>query len=267
MQEGTMLIKALAAASAVLLIVVIATASAVTQKSMLTWPVVAPTRVAAQNAAYDATGWTVSSPFGWRPDPDHPGMWELHEGADLAGPTFCMGCEVPPLGDVEVAHVGWDQEWANDPLHAGGGVVIDMTLQHPEEAGAVRIRYGHLQPYRVYVRTRSCTQTVDCPHYQPDRAGTVSVSCPGRVVETARGNAERAYAYATPGECMAAVSWPNDYIPQGETSIHFDQQIAPGAASSDAAITFNAQLPPPPPPLTPTVGLPPPTTAAIEGDH
>jgi hypothetical protein len=57
-----------------------------------------------------------------------------------------------------------------------------MTLQHPEEAGAVLIRYGHLQPYRVYVRTRSCTQTVDCPNYQPDAAGSVSVSCPGRVV-------------------------------------------------------------------------------------
>src|SRR6266508_4128346 len=106
MQEGTMLIKALAAAIAVLLIMVIATASAVTQKSMMTWPIVAPTRVAAQNAVYDATGWTVSSPFGWRPDPEQPGTWKLHEGADLAGPMFCMGCEVPPLGVDQVGRGG-----------------------------------------------------------------------------------------------------------------------------------------------------------------
>src|SRR5262245_1544687 len=111
-----MLGKVVAALSAVLLILVIATASAVTQKSTLTWPIAAPTRVAANAPDYPASGWTISSPFGWRPNPERPGEWELHEGADLTGAMFCMGCAAPPLGDVAVAHVGWDQEWSNDPL-------------------------------------------------------------------------------------------------------------------------------------------------------
>jgi hypothetical protein len=254
-----MLVKAIAGLGAVLLILVIATASAVTQKSTLTWPVAAPTRVAVDAPEYTSTGWTVSSPVGWRPNVERPGEWELHEGVDLAGPMFCPNCAVPPLGDVAVAHVGWDQEWGSDPLREGAGVVVDMALQHPEEAGSVLVRYGHLQPYRVYVRTRSCTQSVDCPTYQADGQGSVSVTCPGRIVSIARSRGFRAYAYATPGACTASVAWPSHYLPQGATSISFDQRIVPGAASSDAAITFNAQIPPPPPPITPTIGLPPPT--------
>jgi hypothetical protein len=252
-----MLIKLVAALSATLLVLVIATASAVTQKSTLTWPVAAPTRVAATAPEYDVTGWSISSPFGWRPNPDQPGEWELHEGIDLAGTMFCPGCAVPPLGDVMVAQVGWDQAWGDDPLHDGAGVVVDMQLQHPEEAGMVLVRYGHLQPYRVFVRTRSCTQTVDCPRYQADSQGSISVSCPGRVVVTARSRGERAYAYATPGVCTASVTWPSDYLPQGATTVTFDQRIIPSTASSDAAISFTAQIPPPPPPITPTAGLPP----------
>jgi len=252
-----MLFKIGAALSASLLILVIATVSAVTQKSTLTWPVAAPTRVAATAPDYAASGWSVSSPFGWRPDVERPGQWELHEGADLAGPMFCPGCPIPPLGDVIVTHVGWDQEWSSDPLQEGAGVVVDMTLQHPEESGSILVRYGHLHPYRVYIRTRSCTQTVDCPVYRADSQGSVSVSCPGRVVQVVRSREQRAYAYATPGQCRASVSWPADYLPQGATAITFDQRIVPGAASSDAAITFNAQLPPPPPPITPTASLPP----------
>jgi hypothetical protein len=252
-----MVIKVLVALSAMLLVLLIAATSAVTQKSMLTWPVAAPTRVAAAAPDYAASGWRISSPFGWRPDIAQPGQWELHEGIDLAGPMFCPGCPVPPLGDVTVVHVGWDQEWASDPLHAGAGVVVDMQLQHPEEAGSVLVRYGHLQPYHVYLRTRSCTQTVDCPAYRADSHASVSVSCPGQMVQTMRSRGERAYAYATPGQCIASVQWPREYMPQGAATIAFDQRIVPGAASSDAAITFDAQLPPPPPPLTPTAGPPP----------
>lgn len=240
-------------------------AGATMQKSMLTWPVPAPTRVAATQPDYLAAGWSISSPFGWRYDPTRRGQYELHEGVDLAGSMFCPGCQVPPLGDIEVVRVGWDWEWAADPLQEGAGVVVDMALQHPEEAGSVRIRYGHLQPYRVSVRTRSCTQTINCPYYQEDSAASVTVSCRGQVVETSQSVGERSYAYATPGMCTAVVAWPDGYMPQGPTTIPFDQQIVPGAASSDAAITFNAELPPPPTPtpvLTPTVvplPSPPPT--------
>ena len=250
-------IKIASAVSATLVILIVATVSAVTQKSTLTWPVAAPTRVAATAPDYAASGWTVSSPFGWRPDVERPGQWELHQGADLAGPRFGPGCAVPPLGDVAIARVGWDQEWGGDPLHDGAGVVVDMQLQHAEEAGKVLVRYGHLHPYRVYVRTRSCTQTVDCPTYHTDGQASVSVTCPGRVIQTGGSRGQRAYVYATPGRCTASVSWPSDNLPQSATIVTFDQRIVPGAASSDAAITFNAQLPPPPPPITPTVSLPP----------
>lgn len=243
-----MLIRLLGALLAVALILTIATASAVMQKSMLTWPVAAPTRVAGEQVAYAASGWTISSPFGWRPNHEQPGQWELHEGADLAGPMFCDGCAVPPLGDVEVAAVGWDQPYAAEPQLAGAGVVVDMQLQHPEEAGTVLIRYGHLQPYQVSVRTQTCTQLVDCPDYQDDDAGAISVTCPGTVVATDIGGATRSYVYATPGECVATVSWPPDLTPDGPTRFSFDQQIIEGQVSSNAAITFRAQRPPPPTP-------------------
>jgi hypothetical protein len=132
-----------------------------------------------------------------------------------------------------------------------------MTLQHPEESGAVLLRYGHLQPYEVWVRMQTCTQTVDCPNYQNDDAGDVSVSCPGSVTATDTSGATRGYIYATPGECTASVGWPSDFTPDGPIEITFDQQIAPGESSSNAAITFRAQRPPPPTPtplpvLTPT---------------
>mgnify|MGYP000850331444 FL=1 len=231
-----------------LLLLPIIAASAILNKSTVTWPVVAPTQVAAGQAAYLATGWTISSPFGWRPNPDNPGEWELHDGIDLAGPMFCDGCAVPPMGDIEVVYVGWDQPYAVEPQNAGAGVVVDMTLQHPEESGAILLRYGHLQPYQVWVRMQTCTQTVDCPDYQDDDAGDVSVSCPGELVQVDGSGATRSYLYATPGECRASVGWPSDFTPDGPVEISFDQQIAPGEASSNAAITFRAQRPPPPTP-------------------
>ncbi|MEI7643783.1 MAG: hypothetical protein WCJ55_05660 [Chloroflexales bacterium] len=242
-----------------LLLLPILAVSAVLNKSTVTWPVVAPTQVAAGQTAYLATGWTVSSPFGWRPNPENPMEWELHDGLDLAGPMFCDGCAVPPMGDVAVVSVGWDQPYAVEPQHAGAGVVVDMTLQHPEESGTVLLRYGHLQPYQVWVRTQTCTQTIDCPSYQDDDAGDVSVSCPGEVITTDTSGATHSYVYATPGECTASVGWPSDFTPDGPTRVTFDQQIVAGESSSNAAITFRAQKPPPPTP-TPLPALTPPAT-------
>ncbi len=241
-----------------LLLLPILAVSAVLNKSTVTWPVVAPTQVTADQTAYLATGWTISSPFGWRPNPDNPGEWELHEGIDLAGPMFCDGCSVPPMGDIEVVFVGWDQPSADEPQNAGAGVVVDMTLQHPEESGAILLRYGHLQPYRVWVRTQTCTQTIDCPEYQDDDTGNVSVVCPSRVIATDTNSATRSYLYATPGDCRASVSWPSDFTPDGSSTMTFNQRITPGTSSSNAAITFRAQRPPPPTPtplpvLTPTI--------------
>jgi hypothetical protein len=237
-----------------LLLLPILAATAILNKSTVTYPVAAPTRVAAGQTDYLASGWTVSSPFGWRPDPDNPSAWELHEGIDLAGPMFCDGCAVPPMGDIEVIFVGWDKPYAAEPHNAGAGVVVDMVVQHPEEAGNVLIRYGHLQSYQVWIRTQTCTRTVDCPDYQDDDAGSVALECRGRVVRTERSTGMRGYRYATPGACSASVGWPSDYTPDGPVTVTFDQQIVPGEASSNATITFRAQKPPPPTPTpTPTV--------------
>jgi hypothetical protein len=222
--------------------------SAVLNKSTVPWPVAAPTQVTTGQHAYLATGWRISSPFGWRPDPDNPAAWELHEGIDLVGPMFCDGCALPPMGDIEVAAVGWDRPGAAEPHTAGAGVVVDMTLQHPQESGNILIRYGHLQPYQVWVRMQTCTRTVDCPNYRDDDAGSVTVTCPGRVIAVDRSGATHSYRYATPGACRAGVRWPARYRPDGPTQLRFDQQIVPGEASSNAAITFRAQKPPPPTP-------------------
>lgn len=213
----------------------------------------------AGETSYLATGWTISSPFGWRPNPEHTDEWELHDGIDLAGPMFCDGCAVPPMSDIEVVAVGWDQPYAPEPQNAGAGVVVDMLLQHPEESGTVLIRYGHLQPYQVWVRMQTCTLTIDCPEYQDDDVGDVTMSCPGDVISTGRSGATRSYIYATPGECRASVGWPSDFIPDGDTTVRFDQQIAVGESSSNAAITFRAQKPPPPTPTPMLFMTPAPT--------
>lgn len=238
------------------LLLSIGAASAVMQKSTLAWPVAAPTQVTADESTYLASGWWVSSPFGWRSSVNAPDQYELHEGIDLVGPTFCHGCPIPPLGDVTVTAVGWDDPWADDPLTAGAGVVVDMAMTHQDEAGDLQVRYGHLQPYHVHVRAQSCQQDVDCPDYQRDGAASLSVSCVGPTVTTGRSRGQVSYAYATSGPCTASVTWPEDYAPEGDLEITFDQQITPGVVSHNAAITFRAQIPPPPPPLTPTVTLP-----------
>lgn len=240
-----------------LLLLPLLIASAVVNKSTVVWPVAAPTQVSLAQNSYLATGWTITSPFGWRTTPSDPSQWELHDGIDLAGPMFCDGCSVPPMGDLEITNVDWDQPYADDPRTAGAGVIVDMQLQHPEESGTVLIRYGHLQPYRVWVRTQTCTQTIDCPTYQDDSSGSVSMNCAGTVVEESTSGGTSGFVYATPGECKATVNWPVDLIPDGPTEVVFDQQIVEGQSSSNAVITFRAQRPPrPTPTLTPTPVIP-----------
>lgn len=236
------------------------------QKSMFSWPIDAPTRVDSGDAAYIATGWSVASPFGWAANRESPGSYELREGVELVGDMFCMGCAVPPVLDLMVTQDGvrWDQEGADDPMTAGAGVVVEFEIQHPQESGMLDGEkayglYGHLQPYRVYVRTQSCQIAVSCPNYRNSSNGSVSVTCQGRVVETDRSRGQVAYAYATPGECKATVRWPRNWVPEGPTSVTFDQQIAPGQQSSDAAISFRAQQPAPPTP-TPAPATPGPVT-------
>jgi len=226
------------------------------QRSMLPWPAPAPVRVDAARPAYPAGGWQVAVPFGWVPDPERPGSWMLHDGLLLVGPVFCPGCPVPPIADMRVTEVGWDRPFAPDPLRAGAGVTAEFAVLHPDESGTVQgaplvVRYGRLQPYRVYVRAEACRREVTCPDYAPSDAAAVTVACPGVMVETYAGVGEWHYAYATPGRCTASVRWPDDWTPVGPQQVWFDQRIAPGERSSDAAISFRAEAPPPPPTPTP----------------
>jgi hypothetical protein len=79
-----------------LLLLPILAASAILNKSTVTWPVAAPTQVAVGQTNYLATGWTISGPFGWRPNPDSTSEWELHDGIDLAGPMLSAGISPTP---------------------------------------------------------------------------------------------------------------------------------------------------------------------------
>lgn len=79
---------------------------------------------------------TVSSEFGFRPDPFHPGtlakVW--HSGMDIACVT---GTEILSVYDGEVVFVG-----------QRGGYGLCVIVKHPS-LGAVWSLYGHLSQIRV----------------------------------------------------------------------------------------------------------------------
>ena len=252
-----------------LLLAIILVAVMIVGRSMLAWPVETPRR--SGDGAYRAGGWSIAVPYGWGADPDTPGGYRFSEGITLVGEGLCFGCAVPPLADLEVRSDGvrWeDGEGTGPPGRRGSGVVVEAEVQHPEESGDMAgaplvVRYGHLHPYYVYVRTQMCVREVSCPtNYEPTDVGVVSVACRGDLVPLPAPFGEQAYAYGAPGTCRASVVWPDDWIPDGPTEVLFDQQIVVGAASSDAAISFRAQAPPPPPAPppapTPTPTPPPP---------
>lgn len=235
-------------------------------QSMLTWPVATP-RDAQGATPYRAAGWRVAIPYGWVAEPG--GRYRLHEGITLVGEAICPGCPVAPMADVVVPPDGvqWDPESA-DPWRQGAGVVVTVEVQHPAESGGMdgaplMVRYGHLHPYRVFLRTQVCQQQVSCPIYEPTDQGIVTVQCAGPLVALPAPFGEYAYAYATPGQCRAQVVWPAGWTPVGPVAVTFDQQIVPGVAAADAAISFRAQAPPPPPTPTPLPPLPTPTPGSM----
>ena len=247
--------------------------TAMLSKHMLVWPVPAPLAHDAAAPAYAASNWRVVSGFGWRADPTDPRQQQFHEGLTIAGPLLCAGCRVLATADVVIRDVRWDEAGATDPNRAGAGVIVEMALRNPDESGMLNpsdgstapliLTFGHLEPYRVYVRTVSCTQTVfgDCADYSDDARGRVDVVCQARVVRQPGAGARRTYTYATPGACTATVSWPAPvpggvtYAAEGPTTIRFDQRIRSGERAQDAAITFSAQRIPPPVVITGTVPL------------
>jgi hypothetical protein len=253
----------LAGVGALLVLAAVLVAVMVIARSMLAWPIETPRRV--QDGPYRAAGWSIAVPYGWVADPDDPGAYRFHEGVTLVGEGLCAGCPAAPIADLEVRPHGvrWEDD-ANErgpPGRRGSGVVVEAEVQHPgAESGSMNgqpliVRYGHLHPYYVYVRTQMCQRDVTCPTYEPTDAGVVQVTCAGDLIPLPAPFGEQVYAYGTPGTCRAQVTWPEDWIADGPTEVRFDQQIVPGSAAADAAISFRAQAPPPTPTPTPPPSL------------
>src|SRR5262249_19239103 len=107
-----------------LIVLLVAVTGAAFQSSTAVWPV-SGAAAAANN--YQARGWTISSRFGWRDDPQSGGV-EFHDGLDLANPDgtcpFGYHCGAPSMFDGTVQYVGWDMAASGDPSKTGGGEMV-----------------------------------------------------------------------------------------------------------------------------------------------
>src|SRR4051794_6836131 len=66
----------------VLIVLIVSVAGAAFQSSTAVWPVPVATDSA---GTYQASGWTISSRYGWRDNPQGGGI-EFHDGIDLTNP-------------------------------------------------------------------------------------------------------------------------------------------------------------------------------------
>src|SRR6266536_2330444 len=102
-----------------LIVLIISVAGAAFQSSTAVWPVPIATDTAGN---YQASGWAISSRFGWRDNPEGGGA-EFHDGIDLTNPQgtcpFGYHCGAPSIFDGQVQYVGWDQAGSGDPSRAG----------------------------------------------------------------------------------------------------------------------------------------------------
>ncbi len=107
-----------------LIVLIVSVAGAAFQSSTAVWPVPIATDSA---GAYQASGWAISSRFGWRDDPRGGGA-EFHDGIDLANPQgrcpFGYHCGTPAMFDGQVQYVGWDMAASGDPSKTGGGEMV-----------------------------------------------------------------------------------------------------------------------------------------------
>src|SRR5690348_11322363 len=115
-----------------------------------------------------ASGWMISSRYGWRDDPQGGGA-EFHDGLDLANPNgtcpFGYHCGAPSIFDGTVQYVGWDVTASGDPSKTGGGEMV-IVANGEQDYQTV---FAHLEPYRLYVQLQGRIDD-DYGHYD-DYAG------------------------------------------------------------------------------------------------
>src|SRR5262245_30460199 len=130
-----------------LVVLIVSVVGAAFQSSTAVWPVPVATDT---TGTYQASGWTISSRYGWRDDPG--GGAEFHDGIDLANPQgscpFGYHCGAPAMFDGQVQYVGWDMAASDDPLKNGGGELVILRNGDDDH----ETLYAHLEPYRLYVR-------------------------------------------------------------------------------------------------------------------
>lgn len=254
-----------------LLLVLCVVLTAMLQVTTLTWP-------AAQTdaAGYRAGGWRVQSEFGWRAAPHASATSEFHDGVDLAGGAFCRGCPAAALFDAKVQHIGWDNPTDRMPQRVGSGQTVVLS----NGAGEMTAFYGHLEPYRLYVRVEgriddSYDRYAGDAEYAPlgtgerqppiDRA-MIATTCSGEPPVFVADQIDLStwvFLYDRPATCTTTVTWPQrgdgwqgwrPGAPGGgrQSSIGWSTPVDLGRRADDVALRFQGDLRPPPPAPSPT---------------
>lgn len=278
-----------------LLLVIMAALGAVWQHTAVAWPAPLAMR---DSDTYAATGWMVTSPFGWRRNPV-TGAVEFHDGIDIASPDgrcpFGFRCPLASVLDGTVRYVGWDQSSASDPVAAGGGQIVIVSSGND----AIETLYAHLEPYRLHVQLQgrivdSDGRYADHADYAEIGAGELLPGLDAAAIElwcrddmpafqATRSGATVTFLYDRPASCRASVIWPRrgdnwrgwiaDDPPAdaaGRATLEWSTPLSPPGHAPDAvrragdvALRFRAHLEPPPPTATPVMS----PTAIVEGHH
>ena len=267
-----------------LIVLLVAVIGAAFQSSTAVWPVSVATDT---TGTYQASGWTISSRFGWRDAPE--GGSEFHDGLDLSSPSgacpFGYHCGAPSMFDGTVQYVGWDAAASGDPSRTGGGEIVAVTNGAQDH----QTLYAHLEPYRVYVQLQGRIDDDDGRYddytaYQPigrgpltpDLAnGGIEMTCVNDMpnfVPTRSGAGTVVFLYDRPATCTTTVVWGQrgggwrGWLPDQPAARAGDPQraelrwqtpIEVGQRAQDVALRFRAHLVPPPPPITGTATLTP----------
>jgi hypothetical protein len=294
-KAGAVVAVVLAVIALVILVIVliISVAGAAFQSSTAVWPVPIATDSA---GAYTASGWAISSRFGWRDDPSG-GEAEFHDGIDLANPQgqcpFGYHCAAPAMFDGQVQYVGWDMAASGDPSRTAGGELVILRNGDDDH----ETLYAHLEPYRLYVRLEGKIndsydrdayqryqdyQTIGQGELKPDRSnGGIEMTCQNEMpnfIPTRTGGGSVVFVYDRPASCTTTVVWGTRggtwkgwiaddprHIPDdtSRASLSWQTQIDPGKRAKDVALRFRAHLVPPDPPPSPTA-VPSPVEAVRE---
>jgi hypothetical protein len=269
------------------LVVLIAVVGAAFQTTTAVWPVPIATDAAGN---YQASGWAISSRYGWRDDPQTGGA-EFHDGIDLANPNggcpFGYHCGAPSIFDGTVQYVGWDVAASGDPSKTGGGELV-IVANGAQDHQTI---YAHLEPYRLYVQLQGRIDDDygrydDYADYQPIGRGplrpdlsngALEMTCVNDMpnfIPTRSGAGTAVFLYDRPASCTTTVVWGQrggdwrGWIAdqpgaragdEQRAELHWQTPIDPGQRAQDVALRFRAHLvpPPPPPPITDTATLTP----------